>query len=92
MPACDIDQGLAIADKLRTSIDERCSKAFSDITTLRVTVSVGVATLPDGEGVLADLVDQADKALYQAKSSGRNRVEAFAPPRQTKASRAKRTA
>jgi len=92
MPGCDIDQGLAIAEKLRTSIDERCKAAFSDITTLRVTVSVGVATLPDGEGILADLIEQADKALYHAKSRGRNRVEPASTPRQTKGDRAKRTA
>jgi len=92
MPGCDIEQGVAIAEKLRSSIEERCRATFSDIATLRVTVSVGVATLRDGESTLADLIEQADKALYQAKSSGRNRVEAAAPVRQIASGRAKRTA
>jgi diguanylate cyclase (GGDEF)-like protein/PAS domain S-box-containing protein len=83
MPGCDTDQALAIADKLRRGVEERCSAAFSDIATLRVTVSIGVATLRDANSTLAELIDQADKALYQAKSSGRNRVAEAASPRPT---------
>jgi len=83
MPGCDTDQALGIADKLRRGVEERCGAAFSDIATLRVTVSIGVATLKDADSTLAQLIDQADKALYQAKSSGRNRVADGVSSRQT---------
>jgi diguanylate cyclase (GGDEF)-like protein len=44
-------------------------------TRLPVTISVGVAALPEANvGAPADLVRDADKALYEAKRSGRNRV------------------
>jgi diguanylate cyclase len=43
------------------------------ITSIAVTVSLGVAEWKDGEGAEA-LINRADKALYRAKGEGRNRV------------------
>ncbi len=40
----------------------------------QITISVGVAELPDHASVGEDLLRQADAALYQAKQGGRNRV------------------
>jgi two-component system chemotaxis family response regulator WspR len=46
----------------------------------RVTISVGVAaTMPDGTNSPADLVNAADRSLFRAKDSGRDRV-VFATP------------
>ena len=38
------------------------------------TLSVGIATYPENGATLAELMDAADKALYQAKRDGRDRV------------------
>ena len=42
-----------------------------------LTVSLGVACLPEDVAAGADLIPAADKALYEAKSLGRNRVGAL---------------
>lgn len=63
-----------------------CSALLEDIAStpiaspsgapVRITLSSGIAELGDGEDQQA-LFDRADQALYQAKSSGRNRVVAW---------------
>jgi diguanylate cyclase (GGDEF)-like protein len=40
-----------------------------------VTISVGIASMPAHALAAEDLVNAADKALYQAKQHGKNRVE-----------------
>ena len=42
--------------------------------TMSVTISVGVATLPDTAGDLESLVDAADRALLRAKRAGKNKL------------------
>jgi diguanylate cyclase (GGDEF)-like protein/PAS domain S-box-containing protein len=82
MPGCDLDQGRALADKLRRTIEERCRASLHDIAGLQPTVSIGIATSYGGESELADLIELADQALYEAKARGRNRVATAGPSRQ----------
>jgi diguanylate cyclase (GGDEF)-like protein len=47
---------------------------FSDGNTIRFTASVGCAMSDEGSRDVEDIIQRADKALYSAKSAGRNRV------------------
>ncbi|RON67160.1 hypothetical protein BK671_14365 [Pseudomonas fluorescens] len=63
------------AERLRCAIEN----SFIECATgkLRLTVSIGVTSLtPQGNQTIENLISIADKALYRAKKSGRNRVEA----------------
>jgi two-component system cell cycle response regulator len=48
---------------------------------IRLTVSIGVATAGPETETVAALINQADRALYDAKRNGRNRVVAAGDPR-----------
>lgn len=67
------EDALSVAERLRNMIFET-SLNFENHQ-LQVTVSVGVATAPaKAPWRLGALIEQADRALYSAKQTGRNRV------------------
>ena len=56
--------------------DRLSSKSIADLDIGEVTVSIGVTSYRASSGEkFCDLERRADKALYQAKANGRNRVE-----------------
>jgi diguanylate cyclase (GGDEF)-like protein len=62
-----------LAERLRARVEEEHFDYQG--TRLAVTISVGVAALPEANvGTASELVRDADRALYEAKASGRNRV------------------
>jgi len=60
-----VDQALAIAERIRSSIEQA---EFQDIT-----VSIGLAEFQD-QFTLEEFVKSADDAMYMAKQSGGNRI------------------
>jgi diguanylate cyclase (GGDEF)-like protein len=61
---------LQIAEKIRSAVENIPEETLKR----QVTISVGVGTLPDHAKDRAGLVEYADKSLYQAKQTGKNRV------------------
>src|SRR5581483_9063910 len=71
LPGQEIDGALQIAERLRGFIE-----ALRPLN-LPVTASFGVAVIGQGARTMQELVAQADKALYVAKRTGRNRVQCW---------------
>lgn len=74
LPGTDLSGTETVAKRiLQNVIDEEIRHPSSPFDGV-LTVSVGIAV---AKGQLDHLLNQADKALYKAKSSGRNRYEVF---------------
>lgn len=78
MPGITLEEALVAAERIRASIE--ATVVDCDGHRISMTASLGVAAYP-GEGIdsLNALLKAADKALYVAKESGRNRVVRVAP-------------
>ena len=68
------EQAYDVAERLRFAIETNAGAAVRDIPGIRITSSFGVASIRLGAKDPAELIDQADKALYLSKQTGRNRV------------------
>jgi diguanylate cyclase (GGDEF)-like protein len=78
----DYAQGLVAAERVRSAVENyEFSAARRDAPaptgTLRVTISIGVASFPDDAKDPIELIELADSALYRAKRGGRNRISAY---------------
>jgi diguanylate cyclase (GGDEF)-like protein len=70
---CSLEEAVVAAERVREAFE--CSGIVDETGPVDTTVSIGVAGGPAGTE-LEVLLAAADTALYQAKRSGRNRVEA----------------
>jgi diguanylate cyclase (GGDEF)-like protein len=76
-PAATLQDASAIAQLLRVSLSERSWNHIG--IDHGVTASFGVSTIEDQEVSVLPAIERADRALYSAKTSGRNRVVAASP-------------
>ncbi|HUP47066.1 MAG TPA: diguanylate cyclase [Thermoanaerobaculia bacterium] len=74
MPETALDDALAFAEKIRSTIE--ATPMPTQAGTLHVTVSLGVASVPrTAIRTPKELIVAADEALYRAKRNGRNQVQ-----------------
>ncbi len=81
LPSTDIKEALIVAERLRASIEKKVIdiekvNTKNDTKNISVTISLGVCKYTPDENPQKFLMN-ADKALYQAKESGRNQVVEF---------------
>ena len=79
LPGTALKEAAELANRLRSRVE----RDLADVDGKRVpaTIRLGCATLTDDADKLDGLLDLADRALYQAKRLGRNRVEISEPGR-----------
>lgn len=74
-PETDKDGATFIAERIRVKVREHRFLVTDRKRTGRLSVSAGVSCFPDDASALRELVDVADRCLYEAKQAGRNRVK-----------------
>ena len=77
LPETPAKGALDVAERIRKAIS--ATPLAVDGRTIPCTVSVGVACFPEDGRTLDTLAARADRALYQAKKDGRNRVGRYEP-------------
>jgi len=77
LPGVEPVGAMILADRIRENVDNNKFANQEIQPKGNLTISVGVATLPDQAKDAKDLIYKADTALYTAKRSGRNQVVQF---------------
>jgi diguanylate cyclase (GGDEF)-like protein len=80
LPGRDLDAAIAEGEALRRAVAQEALAHPASPLAPYVTISVGVAALvPSAKASAEQLVAAADRAMYDAKAGGRDRVAWFAP-------------
>lgn len=74
LPETDADGAIQVAERLRLAIEASEAARADDGQVIRHTASIGVVALTPQDTDFEALLQRADRALYRAKASGRNRV------------------
>ena len=75
LPNTDKRGSLIVAEKIRSSLKKIPLKLKGQEVTL--TLSIGIATYPDNGTTREDLIEKADRALYESKNEGKDKVTHF---------------
>ena len=73
LPETARDGAIMVAERIRDRIAAH-SFLTADLLDVRLTASVGIATLPDVAASADELMQAADKAMYKVKVSGKNGI------------------
>jgi diguanylate cyclase (GGDEF)-like protein len=79
VPDVDVDRAYEVAERIRAEVANTPLEVYvngegSGTVTLRLTVSLGLATYPESGQTLDHLLELADRALRVAKATGKNRT------------------
>ena len=75
-PGIELPEAQQLAEKIRLEIKDEFEKKFS--ASRNLTISLGVASFDSSIKTTMQLANQADRALFASKSTGRNKVTTWA--------------
>lgn len=75
LPVTTLVHATAFAERVRRTIEKDLAVKSGSGDEVRMTISLGVTTLRDGDAAVDAVVRRAEEALFKAKASGRNRAE-----------------
>jgi two-component system, cell cycle response regulator len=78
-PGLDIRESRNLAERLRSAIETKTGLGIRKMPWLVVTASLGFASDRGVALSISALLEQADKAMYEAKRTGRNRSVYYEP-------------
>jgi len=85
IPEVGKQEAYSMAERIRRVIQAHVFPYEEDQPVGNLTMSMGVANLPDDAEEGEGLIEMADRALYRAKQTGRNRVCLYDPAEDTRA-------
>ena len=76
LPQTSVAVAVGLADSFRSGVAEQHIHDRTGDESIKITASFGVAAL-DATRPVEESIERADKAMYRAKTAGRNRTEIF---------------
>ncbi len=84
LPQTKLDEAIAIAERIRRRVERTRFPHGKTQPLNMVTVSIGVSALDETLNTPAAIIGAADRALYLAKRTGKNRVQVLNDPTDSK--------
>jgi len=72
VPEINAEGALEVAEKIRATVEQ--TKFIHKSEVVKITISIGLTHIKPGDRVHDQIFSRADRALYNAKQAGRNRV------------------
>ncbi|PYV14076.1 MAG: hypothetical protein DMG21_19355 [Acidobacteria bacterium] len=83
LPDTDLASCLLVAERIRKAVQKMVVPSGTDKPLPVITVSLGIAVYPEHAKTFEELIHSSDKALYDSKRAGRNRVSVYMAPAET---------
>lgn len=79
IPEVGKQEAFGMAERIRRVVQAHLFPYEEEERGGKLTVSIGVANLPEDAAEGEELIDMADRVLYRSKQTGRNRVSSYDP-------------